>query len=487
MHGLKEQARHGLVWSVIGSWGGKVIGMAIFVALARLVTPTSFGLVAMAAVFLTLMDMLVQQGMTEALVQRDQLTNRLINTAFLVNVTLGIAFVALLLVLAPYIAAKLSTPGLSSILRASSISVLITALCSTQIALYRRNFEYKLLAKRSIASSTAGGIVGLAVALTGGEEWSLVAQTLCTAVVGAALLWRTPLWTPTLEFEASAFRELLSYGSNIFGSSILSFLLTKGTDLLIGATMGTVALGLYTVGSRATLLLLQLFTGAVSDVAMSGLSRVSHDRQRLIDAYYGIVRLSGAVACPVFAVVAAVAPEFCVAVFGPEWAQSGVILQATALLAVIQCIQFYNSTCFNAIGLPRLTLILNGVKLLFVYTSFLLTWKHGLVYVAYGLVIGQALSTPLNYYFAHKYVGISVRTVLKDVAPFVLSGFGAVLGVALLRAILAPHSPIMDLAIYSAAATTIYIAIVAVFGRRQCGEIIRMLKDIKDSRSTSND
>ena len=461
--------------------------MVIFVALARLVSPQSFGLVAMAAVFITLMDMLVQQGMTEALVQRPQLNDRVINTAFLVNITLALVFVLSLWFVAPYIANKLRTAGLSEILRASSVSVLITAFCSTQIALYRRDFQYKLLAKRSIISSIAGGAAGLAIAIAGGEEWSLVGQTLTTSVISAALLWRNPLWRPKLEFDGAAFRELSSYGSNIFGSSILSFFLTKGTDLLIGAKMGTLSLGLYTVGSRATLLLLQLFTGAVSDVAMSGLSRVSHDREKLIHAYYGIVKLSSAIACPVFALVAAVAPEFCIAFFGSEWADSGAVLQATALLAVIQCIQFYNATCFNASGMPRLTLILNGVKLVFVYASFLITWKHGLIYVAYGLVIGQALSTPLNYYFAQKYIGIKVSTVVRDVWPFLFSGIATVPTVALIRTEIPLMAAWPNLLILSFTGAACYVALIAIVGRRQVKEVVLMIKSLRKSREHTND
>lgn len=483
MSELKRKAASGLIWSVIGSWGGKVVGMAIFVALARLVSPLSFGVVAMAAVFITLMDMLVQQGMTEALVQRRQLTDRVINTAFLVNASLALVFVLCLCLLAPMLEEATNTPGLSPVLRASSIAVLITALCSTQIALYRREFQYKLLAKRSIISSVVGGATGLTIALLGGEEWSLVGQTLCTAIVSAAMLWKTPLWTPKFEFDAPAFRDLISFGSSIFGSSILSFLLTKGTDLLIGAKMGTLSLGLYTVGSRATLLLLQLFTGAVSDVAMSGLSRVSNDREQMLEAYYGIVKLSSALACPVFALVAAVAPEFCIALFGPEWAQSGSVLQATALLAVVQCIQFYNATCFNASGMPRITLLLNAVKLIFVYASFLLTWKHGLVQVAYGLVIGQALTTPLNYYLAHKYLGISVRRVWGDVWPFIGSGVVTVFAVYCLRSVVDQRAPLADLAVLLIAGTTCYALFVTICGRKQMIAVITMLANIRKSRS----
>lgn len=487
MKSLKDQASAGLLWSIVGSWGGKAISMLIFVALARLIQPASFGIVALVAVFITLMDMLVQQGLTEALVQRKNLNDRLINTAFVVNITLGIVFVTALYLIAPLIAAQLSEPKLTPVLRASGATVLVTALCSTQIALYRRNFQYKLLAKRSIASSVIGGLIGLVIAALGGEEWSLVGQALSAATMSALLLWRTPLWRPRLEFDRTGFTELLSYGSSIFGSSILSFLLTKGTDLLIGATMGTVALGLYTVGSRATLLMLQLFTGAVSDVAMSGLSRVSHDQEKLLNAYYSIVKLSGAVACPAFALVAAIAPEFCIAVFGPEWASSGAVLQATSLLAVIQCIQFYNSTCFNAVGMPRLTLFLNAFKLIFVYASFLLTWKHGLVAVAYGLVAGQAISTPLNYYFASKYIGIRVERVLADIFPFLLAGFAMVASVATLRHLFHSGEPWLDLGIYAVAGCLIYSAIIFMFGRRQFRDVISTARDTLNSRRKKND
>ena len=87
---LKKRAIEGLLWSVLEKWGAKATKLLVFTVLARLLEPEAFGIIALAAVFIGLVNVLVDQGFADALVQRDSLEREHLDTAFWVNVVLGI-------------------------------------------------------------------------------------------------------------------------------------------------------------------------------------------------------------------------------------------------------------------------------------------------------------------------------------------------------------------------------------------------------------
>jgi O-antigen/teichoic acid export membrane protein len=164
---LQQKAIKGVAWSAIQSWGSQVINFVVFALLSRLLDPQAFGLVAMASVFLVFVQIFVDQGFSNALVQRKEVSPSHLDTAFWTNIGLGLLMTVIGIGTAPLVANFFKQAQLVSILSWLSLSFTINALSSVQDAIFRRNLNFKPLAVRTLIATIAGGCTGTTMASYG--------------------------------------------------------------------------------------------------------------------------------------------------------------------------------------------------------------------------------------------------------------------------------------------------------------------------------
>lgn len=431
---LEQQVRHGLLWSAARTWGGRFASLLVFLVLARLLQPHEFGIFAIAVAVLAFLELLADQGLADAVVQRATLNPVDLNTAFAMNLVIALVLVASIWLGAPWFAALMHEPVLAPVLRYSSVGIVFFALGFCQIALLRRRFQYQRLALRTVASTIGGGIVGIAMAYTGFGVWSLVGQFVVNTGIGALLLWTgEQSWTPSWRMSWKSMREMASFGSSILGTRVLEFTTNRVIELALGFWQGAAIAGLYAVGARVYTLILQMLGSTALDVALSGFARIRHDQERLTKAYESAFELSAAVAMPLFVLIAAVAPEMCVAVFGPTWEASGNVLALLGLLGAIQVLQAYNRIGLNAVGRPDLTLALNGLSTVVTFASIYPMRLRPLDELVAAFVVGQVLIVPVSFAIARPYLKFSVRRLIDLALPFLLASAVAYFAVHFLR------------------------------------------------------
>jgi O-antigen/teichoic acid export membrane protein len=475
---LRRKVLSGLLWTVIQNWGGKVITLVLFSILARLLEPHEFGVFASAMAVLGFVAIFVEQGLSEAIVQRPMVTPRLLNTAFVVNFSLAIFVFALLWFASPLIAKHMGIFELTGILRAASLSILFTALGFSQQAMQRRNFQYRWLAICAFSSTLVSGILGTILALNGHGAWSLVAQIVIAAAMNAALLWIRSQWAFSFEFDFAGVRSLFGYGMNKLGTQILDFGNTRYIEIFLATTLGASALGSYLVGVKIYQSLMQALSGAILEVAHSGFSRIAHDRAAIVGAYYKAITLTSAVAVPIFVLLACVAPEVTVVFFGEKWRQSADIMRPMALLGAVQVLQFYNGTVYNALGKPFIGLLFNVFKTLITFTILWLSRDVALAAIIWWYIFGQILTTPPSFMLARKLVGISFRSIASRIWPFLAGCVVASAVISMLRAnaLLTEWHPIYRLFLLSSVGTLTYLGFVVLAAREQLYEMVTVLK-----------
>lgn len=420
---LHSKVKNGVLWSAIQHWSMRLSGLFLFIFMARLLTPTQLGLYAAATVVLAFIGMLSEQGLTEAVVQTSEISSKQLNCVFWLNVGLSIVMVVTLWFASPLVAAWLKLPELIDILRVSSIGIPITATTFGQVAMCKREFKYKFLAQVSLFSTLMAGIIALLMALNGFGVWSLVAQSLIFVIIMTLLLYRKPQWRLTKGLDFNGTKPLMTYGGHKLLSNILEFANTRYVEIFLAASVGPVGLAIYTVGSRVHQALMQTLSSAILDVAHNGFSRIAHDRNALINAYYKSVTLTATLAVPIFCLVGAAAPEFAVTLFGEKWAGSAEVMRFMSTLGVIQVIQFYNVTLYNSMGFPKIGMLLVAAKLFFTLIGFWYTRNSGLTSILIAFTFCQLLITPINFYLARRIVGISLRKLSSEIWPFFASSF----------------------------------------------------------------
>lgn len=386
MSNFQQKIIRGIVWTALQNWGGQFGSLLVFFVLARLLQPEDFGLVALANVFLAFIQIFLNQGFPQALIQQQQqLEAEHINTAFWTNLVSGCVLTLLCVILAPFVADAFDQPQLTPILRCFSLLLLINSFTDVQEALLQRQFKFKFVALRSLLGLFLGGIAGVVAALSGLGVWSLVVQQLVYESVGAIVLWRASDWRPQLQFSWPHFHRLFGFGINILAFNFLGFINTRSDDLLIGYFLGPVALGYYSIAYRILKIMVQLLIDTVNQVALPTFSRLQSDLSAFRSTFYKATQLTSLIAFPCFLGVAVLAPDIVPLLFGKQWAPSVPVLQWLSIAGVFSSVSRFKGAIFMAMGKPswRVWIGLLASALNIAFFTFAVRWGIAAVGLAY--------------------------------------------------------------------------------------------------------
>ncbi|UCC50644.1 MAG: MOP flippase family protein [Anaerolineaceae bacterium] len=463
---LQEQAVKGIAWSATRLWGRQLITFFVFLLLSRLLGPEAFGLVALASVFTAFVRIFLDQGFGAAIIQRSDLEPEHLDTAFWFGIVVGLALTLGGIAAANLIAQLFEEPQLAPIVRWLSLTFLIAALSSTQIAILRRDLAFKSLAVRSTVATVGGGIVAVSFAFLGFGVWSLVAQNLVGSLLGVIFLWRASHWRPGFNFSKRHLSELYGFGLNVIGIKVLDFFNRRSDDFLIGYFLGPVALGYYTIAYRLLLVMLQLLTGITTAVSFPTFSRLQKEPERMRSAFYKVTKVTSLIAFPAFVGILIVAPELVDVLYGSEWAPSVPVMQILALIGILSSVTLFNNTVMKAAGKPSWQLAIMSINMVFAVIGFLIVVRFGIVAVAAAYVITGYLLAPLAYFAVHRLIRIDLRTYLLQYAIPLVGSLGMVAIVMALKQVLGEALNIhLRLSIYVVAGAITYLAFVLLADR----------------------
>lgn len=431
---LQGRVTRGLAWTIVDNWGRQLLGFAVFIFLANLLAPSDFGLVALAVVFVNFAQVFVDQGLGDALIQRRQLTRSHIDTAFWVAIGTGMVLTLIWVVLAAPIAGLLEQPALTPILQVLSLSFVLAAMSSIQIALLRRELAFRSLAIRSLIATVAGGAVGISMAYLGFGPWALVGQQISSAAAAVLTLWWVLPWRPGLRFSRAHFRSLFSFGINVVGTDVVAFFARNSDNLLIGAFLGTTPLGLYAVGYRMLDTTQVLLINISRKIAFPALASVQHDQERIKRAYFKLTRVSGALILPAYVGLALVAPQLVVVLIGERWSDSGPVAAMLFLIGPVLTLQAYSGSLFYAVGHPEVNFRIRLITMIVRIVGFFVAVPFGIVAVAIAFTASGYLLLPLNLHWQRTYAGIRTLDYLAQLRGLALATAAMALAVLVVKA-----------------------------------------------------
>ena len=452
-------AARGVVWTTLGSLANRLSGLVLFLVLARLLLPAEFGVLAAAVVFVALARTLADAGLTRTLVQRSELRAAHLDSALLVTGGLGALFGLVMAVSAPLVADIYSMPDLEPVLRALAVVPFIAGLLSVPESILRRQLRFRSVAARNVFAAVLSDIVGIVLALLGAGVWALVAQTISSAVIAFVVLWFSVRWRPGKAWERRAMAELLGFGSHVLGISVLSFLNRRAGELIVGITLGPVALGFFSVAMRILSLALDILVYNFGKVAFPVFSRLADDAPRVARAYLRVTETTTLAAFPGFALMALFGSELAPVLFGSQWRDAGPILSIIALIGPAQSLAVFTNTLMLALGRSRLALTWTAVNAVVFVLGFLAASPFGITVVA---VTHTTLAWLLMLIGVHLVRGISVVTMADQVRTLAVPLLGCLAMVPVVVALKAftDLGPALQLLVGGPLAMTAYAVVV---------------------------
>jgi len=468
------------MWMVTGAIFNNLSSMVIFVALARLLTPVQFGIVAFATIFIDFSRVLVVAGIPDALIQRKDWDDDVASSAFWSNIGIS-AGICLIIVL---VAAPLSYLGYDEtfalVLVSLSMALLIEALTTVHTAKLRREFRYKTIASRNMAANVLGGVIGITLAWIGWGVWALVVSRLLSAALTSIILWRTSGWQPRFHFRWHEVRSLSAVSSHLLGNQLIGQANSQLPGLVIGSIMGPAALAQFRVGTRILNLMSQLLITPLQAAAMSAFSRLGDDNKPIAPAYVRVTRSCSLLACPIFFGMAAVAPDFTRIMFGPQWHDAGIIMMINSLVVGPSVIMYFFVPALAAAGASGLSLRFYLATLVATAAAAIGPIPFGAIAVSAAKVIESHLTLPYGLSLTRRAIGLHPIDNLRAIAPAYLAGLAmAIIVGAFGYFALQQFQPWLRMPIMVAVGGLLYPALLAVFARRFLKETLGELSFLK--------
>lgn len=475
---LRHLTLRGTVWSAVEGVADQGTRVILFLVLARLLAPADFGIVALAAAIVFVLELLVKQDLATSIIQRHEIDPDHADTAFWASLAAGVVVFAAVFAGAGLIARVLGQPELAPILRAISPLLLIAPLSQVQQAWLKRQLEFRALALRLLAGQLVGGGLAVWLAYRGAGATSLVVQAVAQEAVGAAVLWRVAGWRPRMRFDLERYRELLTTGVRFLGLQLVSQVRSRGDDFLIGTFLGPGPLGFYVLGRRFCQSLQRLIAGSVNQVTWSAFARLQMEPFRLGEAVLRTGRMLSLLLFPALVGLAAVIPEVIFGVIGERWAPAIPVVRALAVMVGVQTLLYPALSALSATGGVQLRLKLEAVQAVVCISALAAAVPWGIEAAAWAYAAAVTLLAPWLLARSLSLLPVGMLAYLRSqVAPLIAA---AVLGGALvgLRAVLPPAlSPRALLGLLVVAGAAVYSGFVAFVFPRLAEEAMTAARD----------
>jgi teichuronic acid exporter len=462
---LKKKAVRGILWVFIDRAGSQFIGFVITIFLARLLSPSEFGLVAMASVVIAITRIFIDGGLRDSLIQKQNCTQSDYSTIFLFNIVVGVFLLLIIFFTAPFIARFYGYTELTDIIRVLGIIPFIGGLGIVQETLIQKDLKFNVLAKMRLPVFMISGIIGLAMAWYGYGVWSLVMQSIFEILIFNILLWLNSRWRPVFEFDKAIFKYHWQHGSRLLVISLLSTIHRNIFSLIIGKFFSPAQLGLYSRAESFKTVTLNNTVGIIQSVSYPLLVKFQDDNELLKSKYRLIQQSAILILLPIIAVFIVGAEPIIEFLLTKKWLPAAPILQVLMLAMVFSP---FNSINLNILKVKRRTDLLlrtNIINKVILIGVVMITVNLGFDYLVMTNLFMAIITLFINNYYTNKLIGFSVKDQLLDLFPLLFAFIVAVVSTYLLGRYFTGMILIIEILIKSVIVTSTYLLIIFVLKR----------------------
>ena len=490
----KQTFASSAIWKITEAISTKGIALVISIVLARLLLPADYGIVALTAVFISLSTIIVQSGLSTALIRKDKIDEIDYNNGFYLGFGIAIICYLVFYITAPFIARFYGEPLLTPVMRVQMLSLFLVAFGNIQTVIVTREFRFKELCVANVIANLVGGTTGVILAYKGFGVWALVFYTLLRDGISNFVLFLRIKWHPSKNVALSRLHSLVGFSIWVLIATVVDFVANNYSSTLMGKKYSLSELGLYSKGNQIPeMICLQTF-GAISSVLLPTLSAYQNDKVVLKRVCKKLVEVTCYIICPMMIGLAMIADKLVPFLFTEKW-------NACIPVFILACI-YYGVNPFRSINMQliyalgdskkgvlietlRMIMLISGVSL----CAFVLkTSIYGISAVAAAVAVINVLITQ----FAIKGdIGYGILEWFRDMMPTFLMSIGMAVAVGCVGKLpIGSYAVVMFLQIVTG--IIVYVALSAVTKNSSFMEVKGLLiqkfgNRIKEARTNEED
>ncbi len=424
MSNIKQKTINGMAWSVSERISLQVIQLFISIILARLLSPSEFGLVGMLAIFTSIAQSILDSGFGSALIQKKDATITDSSSIFFFNLIIGLILASIFFFSAPVIANFYEQPILASITRALSLTLIINAFSLVQLSLMRKRMDFKNHFIASLIPVVFSGICAIISAILGFGVWSLVIQALAFSISQAASLWILNKWRPARQFSFNSIRTMFSFGSKLLIAGIVETVFKNLYQTLIGKFYSSSDVGYYSRASTMETAATVSTSMALGQVIFPAFSPFQDDNDKLRQVHAKTITMSMFLHIPLMLGLIAIAEPLFLFLLTDKWANSIPYFQLLCLVGLFYPIQVQNYNLFRIKGRSDIILKFGLFKHFLTAIALALTYRHGIAALIIGQIIVAMISQIVASYIAGRMIkynlGVQLRALLPSTATSIV-------------------------------------------------------------------
>jgi O-antigen/teichoic acid export membrane protein len=367
-------------------------------ALARLLTPDEFGIVAVVTLVLVLFGILTDAGFGASVIRREHVDQKYLSSMFWVSSLVGVVALGAATLLAPFLASLAGNSDATPYLIVASFALLFGMIVSVPRSLLLREFRFK----ETSAAAVLGFVLYMAVAIplaafTPLGAWAIVLGRVASAGFRMIAQWIMSGWLPSMHLQWSEVKEDLGFNAAFLGMRGSQYVAKNIDYWYVGSALGSASLGTYYIAYVLPNLLRRRMTAAVSTTLFVTVTGFAKDRSRVRRSYLDSTRLITLAAYPVLVGMALLSNEMIRIAFGSQWLDAIEPMAILAVAAAVNVIGPVGSAILTAVGLPSRNIIVNLVWAALVVAGLVIALPEGgLVAVALVVLAGTVLSKVLQ-------------------------------------------------------------------------------------------
>ena len=442
--------------------------------MARLLSPSDYGITALPAVFIAVAGVFANAGFSTAMIRKPNLTEHDLSTAFYYSTIVGIICYLLLFFASPWIADFYNTPVLEPLMRVTALSFIYGPLGTPQNIILQRRLDFKTPAKISVVCRIISGVIGIAMAFYGYGVWALTISYMFAGIVGLCINVYVVRWFPKTGWSRESFKYLWGFGNKLMGSQLLDTLYNNITPVFIGKYYSPADLGVYNRAEGYAALPSKNIHGVISSVTYPVLSKMQDDEERLANNYRRILKATAFVIFPIMMLLAALARPLILVMITAKWEACIILLQIICFSMMWWPIHAINLNLLLVKGRSDYFLKLEIIKKTYGIIILLLTLPFGLTIFCIGRILSSIISLIVNTYYTGKIINLGFFKQMKDLLPSLSLSF-LIFFISLGTTYLIPNMTLQIL-IGGLLGIGIYIAMAFLLKMEELKDIIYLLK-----------
>lgn len=401
--GYVKSAIKGVSWMSAGRAVNRGLTFIKILVLARVLTPSQFGVFGIASLILAFLETITETGINIVLIQSKNQLSEYLSSAWVVSIIRGILIAILLIVTAPFIALFFHSPSALGVILFISIVPFVRGFINPAEVKFQKDLRFNLQFWFTSALFIVDAFTAVITALITHSVYSLALGMLVSALLEVVLSFILISPRPNFAIDKRYFREIFHRGMWVTAYTIFNYIAENGDNAVVGRVMGATPLGFYQMAFKVSILPITEVSNVVSSVAFPVYTKIADDTRRLREAFLKTLITVFLGALILGTIIFLFPNQIIFILLGDKWLSIAPVLQVLIIYGVLRTISGPASALFLALGKQKYVTAMIFLRFFgLAVTIYPLVHMYGLVGAGYSQLLSVIIETPLLFYFVYR-------------------------------------------------------------------------------------